>query len=117
MADKQFATTEAAFSAIKSAMILNGGAALAMLVFIAYLAESRPSSIAVLAPTILPFAFGTFFAGLIYGGPYLAQSYHSQGQTQWGTRISQICIALGLASYAAFLLGILLVYSVLSNKL
>ena len=115
---KQFATdTEAGLSAIKSAMLLNGGAAIAMLAFIAYLSESRPFSIAVLAPTIMPFAFGALLSGLIYGGQYLAQHFYAQGQTGWGNRITLICIALGVASYLAFLIGILLVYSVLRTKL
>jgi hypothetical protein len=115
---KQYATdTEAGLGAIKSAMLLNGGAAIAMLAFIAYLSENRPFSIPVLAPTIMPFAFGTFLSGLIYGGQYLAQHYYARGQMSWGNRITLFCIALGLASYLAFLIGILLVYSVLSSKL
>ena len=88
-----------------------------MLAFIAYLSESRPFSIAVLAPTIMPFAFGTFFSGLLYGGQYLALHYYGRGQASWGNRITLICIALSVASYLAFLIGILLVYSVLRNKL
>ena len=115
---KQYATdTEAGLSAIKSAMLLNGGGAIAMLAFIAYLAESRPFSISVLAPTIMPFAFGAFLSGLLYGGQYLALHYYGRGQTNWGNRIALACIALGLASYLAFFIGILLVYSVLSSKL
>jgi hypothetical protein len=115
---KQYATdTEAGLSVIKSAMLLNGGAAISMLAFIAYLSESRPFSIPVLAPTIMPFAFGTFLSGLIYGGQYLAQHYYARGQMSWGNRITLFCIALGLACYLAFLIGILLVYSVLSSKL
>ena len=115
---KQYATdSEAGLGAIKSAMLLNGGAAIAMFAFIAYIAESRPFSIPVLAPTIMPFAFGTFFSGLVYGGQYLALHYYAQGQTGWGNRITLFCIGLGVASYLAFLIGILLVYSVLRSKL
>ncbi len=115
---KQFATdTAAVLGAIKSVMLLNGSAAIAMLAFIAYVSESRSSSIPILAPTILPFAFGTFFSALIYGGLYLAQNYYARGQTGWGDRITLFCIGLGLASYLAFLIGILFVYTVLRSKL
>lgn len=115
---KQYATdTDTALGAIKSVMLLNGGGAIAMLAFIAYLAESRPFSIPILAPTILPFAFGTFLSGLIYGGLYLAQHHFARGQMSWGNRITLFCIALGLAAYLAFLIGILFVYSVLRSQL
>jgi len=108
---------ESDLSAIKSAMLLNGGAAIAMLAFIAYLSESRPFSISVLAPTILPFTLGAFASGLIYGGRYLAQTCYAHKKTKWGDRITHLCIALGVASYTAFFVGILYVYSVLSGKL
>jgi hypothetical protein len=98
-------------------MLLNGGATIAMLAFIAYLAESRPFSIPVLAPTIMPFAIGTFLSGVIYGGQYLAQHYYARGQTGWGNCITLSCIALGVASYVAFFIGILFVYAVLRGKL
>ena len=115
---KQYATdTVAVFSVLKSAMLLNGGAAIAMLAFIAYVSESRPFSIPVLAPTIMPFAFGTLLSGLIYGALSFAQHYYARGQTAWGNRITLICIALGVAAYVAFFIGILFVYSVLRTKL
>jgi hypothetical protein len=118
MPDKNTVTdTEAALGAIKSVMLLNGGGALAMLAFIAYVAESRPSSIPVLAPTLLPFAFGTFAGGLIYGGRYAAQYYYAQDQMTWGNRITGLCVVLGMASYITFLAGLMQVYFVLSNKL
>ena len=118
MPDKNTAIdTEAALGAIKSVMLLNGGGALAMLAFIAYVAESRPSSIPVLAPTLLPFAFGTFAGGLIYGGRYAAQYYYGRDQMTWGNRITGLCVALGVASYITFVVGLLQVYFVLSNKL
>jgi hypothetical protein len=108
---------EAALGAIKSVMLLNGGGALAMLAFIAYVAESRPFNIPVLAPTLLPFAFGTFAGGLTYGGRYAAQYCYAQDQMTWGNRLTGLCIALGVASYITFLVGLLQVYFVLSNKL
>ena len=115
---KQYATdTVAVLSVLKSAMLLNGGAAIAMLAFTAYLSESRPFSIPVLAPTILPFAFGTLLSGLIYGGLSFAQHYYARGQTDWGNRLTLLCIALGVAAYVAFFIGILFVYAILRTKL
>ena len=115
---KQYASdTVAVLGVLKSAMLLNGGAAIAMLAFTAYLSESRPFSIPVLAPTIMPFASGTFLSGLIYGGLYLAQHYYGRGQTGWGNRLTLLCIVLSVASYVAFFIGILLVYSVLRSQL
>lgn len=106
---------ESGLNAIKSAMILNSGASIAMLAFIGHLAETRPYSIAVLTPTILPFALGAFSAGLTSGGRYLSQFCYGSEKKKLGHVFTGLSIFFGVASYLAFLMGIVLVYFVLSR--
>jgi hypothetical protein len=104
---------EAGLNAIKSSMLLNGGASIAMLAFIGNLAETRPNSIAILAPTLIPFALGTFCTVLTSSGRYLSQALYADEQTKWGDRFRNFCIGLSLMAHLLFLVGVIHVYLVL----
>lgn len=70
-------------STIRSAILINGGAAVALLAFIGHLSTS-----AVVKFTILPFAgalrlfvFGVFFASLAAGSMYFSQFFYDREKT------------------------------------
>jgi hypothetical protein len=108
----------AGLNATKTSMLLNGGAAVAMLAFIGHVADAKPDKVAILAPTILPFALGAFLIGLTSGGTYLSQWFYAKEKTETvGFILNIFCIAFGAASFIAFLWGLLRVYAVLGTGL
>src|SRR5512146_1019063 len=59
--------------AIKSSFLLNGGSAVAMLAFIAHLAEFNAGKVPEFAACLLPFAFGVLAIVVTSGCTYLSQ--------------------------------------------
>lgn len=114
--EKFKAVTTAGQNAIKTSMLLNGGAAVAMLAFIGHLATTKPDKVSLLAPTILPFALGAFFVGITSGATYLSQFLLAREKTEKaGIFMNFVCIGLGGLSFAAFLWGLLQTYCILGR--
>lgn len=112
--------------AVRTSLILNGGAAVALLAFIGHLATCGDSiscstltpKIEELASSLLFFAFGSLAATVLAGCTYLSQWYYagvSRWQQKTGLVLNVVCILLGLGSYGLFAFGLLGAYSVLSS--
>ncbi|MEX3776188.1 hypothetical protein [Pseudomonas sp. MYb118] len=90
-------------NAIKSIMLLNGGAAVALLAFIGKLAGT--GQIPLFATPLTTFVIGAFTAGLTSGISYLTQLIYSEEgklRTRSGIALQAIAVLLGLLGLAAF---------------
>ena len=101
-------------NAIKTSFYLNGGAAVALLAFIAHLVEVGKEKIPEFGCHLLPFAFGVLAITVTSGLTYLSQWLYANSKPitrQWGFRVNMCCIALGLLSYIFFVWGLISVNS------
>jgi hypothetical protein len=101
-------------NALRSAFLLNGGAAVAILAFVGHLAEVRPPQVPEFGPCLIPFAIGVLTVTITSGLSYLCQWFYAkedQTQSKVGLRLNVVCIVLGFTSYACFLWGIVESYS------
>jgi hypothetical protein len=102
---------EAGQTALKSAIIINGGAAAAMLAFLGGLIGKETDKatclyqISGLSYSLLIFVFGLGFAGLSSGVRYLAQFCYGMKWQKWGNCFNVPSILLGALSFAAFFYG------------
>lgn len=104
-------------NANRNMILVNGGAAAALLAFIGHLASVKPSAIPVFADCLTFFVAGTLIAGLVSGGTYLSQLCYSHDWNVWGTIFNVVVIVFGIASYGAFAWGALSAYHAFSNPL
>lgn len=100
-------------SAIKANMLLNGGAAVALLAFIGKLADVNPGRIPLFALPLTVFVIGAFLATLLSGLTYLTQLTFSE-DGKWrdraGYTLQGISILSGLGSLILFGYGTHLAY-------
>ena len=99
--------------AIKSSFLLNGGAAVALLAFIAHLSQFNADKVPELAACLLPFAFGVLAIAVTSGFTYLSQWLYASPRTgakKAGFVFNILCILLGLASYGLFTWGLFATY-------
>jgi hypothetical protein len=100
-------TIAAGQSAIKSSLLLNDGAAVAMLAFIGNLAHYNPAKIYDFAASLMIFASGALLIVLTSGATYLSQWLYYEPKTiKWGALFNYLCILLGLGSYGCFIWGL-----------
>lgn len=103
-------------SALKSAMLLNGGAAVAMLAFVGKLVEHNSMSASEVAEAVLLFAIGALLATLATGSTYLSQMCYGLDGAEgtWKARIAAslhvitvtfVAASLGLFGYGAWRLS------------
>lgn len=96
-------------SAMKSAFLLNGGAAVALLAFIGHLAEINPIKVASFASGLLPFTLGVLAIAVTSGLTYLSQWLYASSNPRaqkTGFVLNILCILLGLGSYVLFAWGL-----------
>ncbi|WP_075259998.1 hypothetical protein [Herbaspirillum camelliae] len=102
-------------AAIKSAFLLNGGAAVAMLAFIGHMTQGNKLGIDMrtLALALAVFAGGVLTTAVQSGFTYLTQWFSMLGRT-WATRVALGCnllsIALAIFSYGFFVWGVCRAY-------
>lgn len=101
---------EAGQTALKSATIINGGAAAALLAFLGnLLTKDAPQGTTFPIPEIsfamLIFVIGVGSAGLASGLRYLSQWSYGGNRDSYGNIFNYLSILLGLASFAAFFWG------------
>jgi hypothetical protein len=105
-------------NAIKTSFLLNGGAAVALLAFIAHLAEIDRKKVPQFGCTLLPFAFGVLAITITSGLTYLSQWLYANPEPvarKRGFCINTLCIILGILSYVMFVWGLFSVYSIFHN--
>lgn len=99
--------------AIKSSLLLNGGAAVAMLAFIGHLAQFTVAKVPVFAACLVPFAYGVLSIAVTSGATYLSQWFYASAwprHQRVGFCLNILCIVFGLASYALFIWGLFRTY-------
>ena len=101
-------------SAIKSSFLLNGGASVALLAFIAHLAQFDAAKVPVFAECLLYFAFGALAIVITSGLTYLSQWFYASAHA-WAMKVgfglNITCIVLGIASYGLFAWGLFTTYA------
>jgi len=102
-------------SAIKSAFLLNGGAAFALLAFIAHLVQVDEAKVSDFSYCLLLFSLGTLTVVITSGLTYLSQWFYAE-QYDWSEKVgfylNIICIVLGFSSYVFFSWGLFATYCV-----
>ncbi|MEQ8334503.1 hypothetical protein [Nisaea sp.] len=98
-------------NAIRASILLNGGASVAMLAFIADLAKGHPALVPDYAFCMAIFVFGALLATIVSGMTYLSQWLGAYGQRKWGFGLNIACIASGIACYGVFTWGLYATYS------
>lgn len=100
-------------SAIQASLIVNGGAAIAVLVFLANVVSSPASvsvNVALLKAALAVFGVGLFLAGVTFVNAYVAQGALASGTSSaFGDAIRRFGLVLIVASFLMFLLGLVLV--------
>jgi hypothetical protein len=94
-------------SALKSSMIINGGAAAALLAFTGKIWETSTSELVAnsLSSSIFIFCLGVLFAAVATGTTYLTQFSFASGWIKLGHSINTFNIIVLLLSYSAFCVG------------
>ena len=106
---------ETAKVALSTSILVNGGATVALLALIGTMVSKMPAGLPPAPPSLvfslISFALGVLFAAVATGSTYSAQyCYHNNENAKWGTAFRVLTIILMLASYAAFLSGVLFAY-------
>jgi hypothetical protein len=100
-------------NALKTAFLMNGSAAVALLAFLGKLSEQHQNKIAVFASSLVVFVIGVLAITIASGSTYLGQLFYS-GSKSWKQRIGFVLhiltVVLGLFSYGLFIWGIIIAY-------
>ncbi len=105
-------------NALRTAFLMNGGAAVAMLAFIGHLATKTPDKVSLFACCLAIFVSGVLISVVASGSTYLSQWFYL-GAEQWkqkaGFALNVVSIILAILSYIVFACGIREAYDVLTN--
>ena len=105
-------------SALRSAFLMNGGGAVAVLAFIGNLANNDPQRIPSLAPSLTVFVSGVLLVAVASGATYLSQWFYAH-LPKWGSYTGHafniLAIVFAIASYCAFAWGIHDAYTVFAS--
>jgi len=101
-------------SAIQTGLLLNGGASVALLLFLASLLPPAPGGLPVnlvlLKWAFAIFGLGLFLAGMTFVNAYIAQGAIASGRSSaFGNTMRRLGLSLIVASLLLFLAGIALV--------
>jgi hypothetical protein len=111
---------QAGQNALRTAFIMNGGAAVALLAFIGHLSSVAPERVSSLAPSLAAFVIGVLIAALASGTTYLSQWFFAHAFNRenrpWlktmGFILNFAAILFGLGAYVVFAYGMWLAYHV-----
>lgn len=94
-------------NAMKTALLINAGAAVSMLTFLTKVMTDKNTALAEkLNNSLALFVLGVLLAAFSTGTNYFTQSAYSDFRTQkWGKRANYLSILLVMASYGAFAIG------------
>lgn len=93
-------------SAIKTMVVVNGGASVALLAFIGHLAANDVANVLHFVGPLVPFGVGALFGGLASGGAYLSQWCYEAGWLKRGGAFNLATVAVGAGAYVAFAWGL-----------
>ena len=100
-------------AAIKSSLLLNGGAAIALLAFMGHLTQHTPVKVADFAVCLVLFTLGALVIVIVSGFSYLSQWLYASNYSytqKWGFFFNIVCILLGILSCALFAWGLIEIY-------
>jgi hypothetical protein len=94
-------------SAMKNAMLINGGAGVALLAFIGHVWDKTLAAASVkgLTWSLLLFMSGVLASAVAAGTTYLAQAFYASDWQRTGYAINYVTIGLVVMSYLAFAMG------------
>jgi len=106
-------------AALKSATLINGGAAVALLAFIGNIWGKGIKVVAVepLTNSIYYFSFGVLLAAIGTAGSYFAQYYYNEDHEKTGVAFHVITVLLVIGSYVLFGLGTIGAYEAFAEHL
>ena len=95
-------------SALKTTILVNGGAAIAVMAFLArYIGvENQIANMQFFLSALLVFGFGVLLGAFTTGFTYLTQSFFAHSKDKLGLTFQVISIVLGISSLSTFGLGI-----------
>ena len=97
-------------SAIQAALLLNGGGAVALLLFLAMIVTGEQSHAVGVLPlkwAIALFGLGMFIAGMTFVNAYIAQGAIASGRSSaFGNVMRRLGLGLIVASFLLFLAGV-----------
>lgn len=102
-------------TAIRSLIIINGGAAVALLAFIGNIWVKNQPAIKGLAVSLLCFVLGVLGGGIVSALTYLGQHDYGVEKKRRGDIIRNIIIVIAICSYALFACGTYKAYQVFST--
>ena len=96
-------------AALKSAILINGGAAVALLAFIGNIwsKEIAQAAVSHLTSAIAYFSFGVLAAAVGTASSYFTQYYYSENYQRTGIVFHTLTVAVVIGSYVLFSLGII----------
>ncbi|RJX81591.1 hypothetical protein D3M70_08875 [Pseudomonas sp. LS-2] len=101
-------------NALKTALLMNGGASVALLAFIGKLTEERQAHIPAFTNALAIFVLGVFCIVVASGSTYLSQWLYAD-EPEWKERagfwFNALSILLGLTSYGLFIWAMTKAYS------
>lgn len=100
-------------AALKSAILINGGASIAILTFITQIWSKTPNIISSLLFSLIMFVLGTLSSSLASGMAYLTQLHHLNENNPGFKKMRKITIALVVLSYVLFTVGVFYTFYVL----
>ena len=95
-------------NALKSVILINGGAAVALLAFIGSIWDKSTNDIVIkilLLISMAGFVFGTFLGGVSASFTYLTQHLYSKQKHRKAVVLGMICDILVFISYAVFVIA------------
>jgi hypothetical protein len=95
-------------AALKTTILINGGAAIAVMAFLArYVSvENQVANMQFFLSALLVFGFGVLLGAVTTGFTYLAQSFFAHRKDKLGFSFQVLSVILGLLSLSTFGLGI-----------
>jgi hypothetical protein len=105
-------------NALRSALLINGGASVALLAYIGKLKSDASRQVSAFAFPLLIFVIGVLIAAINSGLTYLSQCFYFGGalwKQKIGFYINIINIVLGIASYILFAIGAYYSYQVFAH--
>jgi hypothetical protein len=102
---------ESGHNALKAAMLINGGAAVAFLAFLGnLLAKSQSVKMAEFPKALLCFVFGVLLSAMASASTYFTQHSYRHRSMAAGNRVRGVTICLVILSYILFAAGALIAY-------
>lgn len=106
-------------NAIRSIILINGGASVAMLAFLGHLVRIGSPQVPQFAGSLVAFVTGTLLGTLVAGSTYLAQfffGYPDDRERRVGLVFNVLAVAIAILSYLTFFAGSYTAYQAFTDN-